>query len=143
MKRPLLFLLRFLLIVTLTPFLYSCGKCKSNQFYIGLAGANGGDHLKILVDDNLEYENKFNDYFRWDNNDMPKLVENYCPKDTIVKIELRLINSGKDTLFNVNTNHIRGLYISTSTVDRGKFILTYDYYDGGLRDVVWDDNVHP
>lgn len=143
MKRNrLLVLVVFSIVVLLL--LNECNRCKKNKFYCGLSAANGGDHLKILVDNNLVYENKFDEYYRWGVNDMQKLVEDYCPQDSVLKIELKLLNYNRDTLFEVNSNQIKGLYISTAPFYRGGgFYIIYDYVDGGLKDVVWEDSGYP
>lgn len=127
-------------------FLSSCNENKDcdRVLYLGLSAALKGDRLVILIDDSLKYNKTISDDYLWSDNDMRKLINESCVKDSIVNITLKLLNTGQDTVFNINTNLMRGLYFSTPTATSGeKYIFFYDYYNGGLKDVIWTDRMHP
>lgn len=115
-----------------------CENCKS-PMYAGVSAAYPGDTLVVFFDDTKVYEKVFPSFYMWSRYDMMKIVDNYCAKDSVLNVELKLLNTKQDTVFQINTRKIKGFYFSTPTISKGTYLLKYDYYDGGLRNVRWDD----
>lgn len=117
----------------------SCNDCKS-PMYVGISAAFADDTVVVLFDDIKVYEKTFSSPYVWSEydiqHDLAKVVENYCPKDSLLRVQLKLINANHDTVFQINTNEIKGFYFSTPSAARGSYFVAFDYHDGGLRDIL-------